>query len=253
MLLPAQPGLKLTLADIMIFQTRSLSWSVVWLALLLVPYLVGGCATTSPANIRLEPKPADGQTIAYQRGQPQIKAAGSNPVRLTVVDHAADQMVVHVSVENWGATEYLFSEQEVSGEMITPKGAQPLTFYSYQEVLEELDDSDEKLAAQAGSAAISVGSRVVPYGGTVGSIAKYVLAANAGEENDPEARLDSLTKAALDNAYIRRNTMTPGSRYEGILRVALPEPLNECQSLQFDVHVGAVRHRFAFDCRAEGG
>jgi hypothetical protein len=169
---------------------------------------------------------------------------------LTLVDQAADEMIIHLSVKNRGKTEYLFSEQDVSGEIITQNGALPMTIYSYEEILEELDDSDEILADEAGSTAVSVGSRVVPYGGTAGSIADLVMVANAQQEVGGGARLDRRTKAALDDAYIRRNTMTAGSRYEGILRVALPEPLSECKSLEFDVRAGADRHHFGFDCLA---
>jgi len=109
------------------------------------------------------------------------------------------------------------------------------------------------MAAKAGSAAISVGSGAVPYGGTLGTIAQYVLAASVSDENDPETRLDAVTKAALANAYIRPNTMAPGSKYEGILRVALPEPLSNCQSLKLYVRVDESRHGFSFDCRAVAG
>jgi hypothetical protein len=221
-----------------------------WLTLLLSTGLLTGCAASSGAKIQLEPKPTDGQSVTYQRGQTRMEATGVHPVHLTVVDHAGDQMVVHVSVENQGSTSYLFSEQNLSGEMVSPDGVQAVTFYSYEEAREEVDDSDEKLAAKAGSTAIGVGSRVVPYGGTLGSVAKLVLAANTEDGNDPEARLDALTEAALNNTYIRRNTMTPGSVYEGILRVALPAPLSECESLRFDIRVDADLHRFTFDCRS---
>jgi len=221
-----------------------------WLGLPLAASLLPGCATSSGAKVRLEPNPTDSQTVTYQRGQTRMEATGIHPVRLTVVDHAGDQMVVHVSVENRGSTSYLFSERNLSGEMVSGDGVQPVTFYSYEEAREEVDDSDEKLAAQAGSTAIGVGSRVVPYGGTLGSIAKLALAANTQDGTDPEARLDALTEAALNNAYIRRNTMAPGSVYEGVLRVALPAPLSECESLLFDVRVDTELHRFAFDCHA---
>ncbi len=249
-----QPHAEPKTPDFMVLQIRPLSWAIVWLTLLLGLSLAGGCAAPSSTKIRLEPKPTDGQTISYQRGQTQMQAGGANPVRLTVVDHAGDQLVVHVSVENRGTTEYLFSEQNLSGEMVSGKWVQPLAFYTYEEVLEELDDSDEKLAAEAGSTAVSVGSKAVPYGGTMSSIAQLAMAASTQDGNDPEARLDVLTRAALENnAYIRRNTMSPGSTYEGILRVALLEPLSECESMRFNVQVGADLHRFVFDCRAVDG
>jgi len=214
---------------------------------------LAGCATSSSANTRLEPRPTEGQKILFERGQPQLQAEGSHPVRMTVVDHAGDQMVVHISVENRSTTTYLFSHEALSGEMVTRSGAHPITVYGYEEVLELLDDSDEKMAAKAGSTAISVGSGAVPYGGTLGTIAQYVLAASVSDEGDPEARLDKVTQAAMATAYIRPNTMPPGSQYEGILRVALPEPLGNCRSLRFEVRVDEVRHGFIFDCRAAAG
>jgi hypothetical protein len=47
--------------------------------------------------------------------------------------------------------------------------------------------------------------------------------------------------------------MSPGSSYEGILRVALPEAVSECESMRFNVRGGADLHRFVFDCRAGEG
>ncbi len=233
-------------------QTRTPLLNHAWLALLLGFGASGGCATSGSSTVHLEPDPTEGHRISYQRGQTQIQAGSENPVRLTVVDHAGDQLVVHVALEARDATEYVFSEQNLSGEMVSRSGVQPLRILSYEEVMEELDDSDERLATQAGSTAVSVGSKIVPYGGSIGSIAKLAMATR--NDHDPEARLDALTRAAIEeNAYIRRNTMRPGSTYEGVLRVALPEFISECESMHFNVRVGADLHRFAFDCRAAEG
>jgi hypothetical protein len=213
-----------------------------------------GCATAPSTKMQLDPKASSNQSITYDRGQAQVQTEGSNPVRLTLVDHAEDQILLHLRVEDRGDAGFLFSEQSVSGEIVSSSGTAPIRFYAYEDAVELVDDSDAKLAAEAGSTAVSVGSRVVPYGGTIGSLAQLAMVANAQNSGDPEARLDALTRAAIaNNRYIRRNSMNPGGEYDGLLRAQLPEPLETCESLRFQVQAGTELHRFEFECSAVEG
>jgi hypothetical protein len=237
--------------DLSMVPLRTLRTLAGRLAAPLVLALAVGCATTSSTKMQLDPKPGAGQTITYDRGQAQVQTGGSNPVRMTLVDHAEDQIRLHLRVEDRGSASYLFSEQSLSGEMISSSGTRPIRFYAYEDAMELVDDSDEKLAAEAGYTAVSAGARVVPYGGSIGSLAQLAMVANAQNSGDPEARLDALTQADIAyNRYIRRNSMRPGGAYDGLLRAQLPESLATCESLRFLVQARTELHRFQFQCSA---
>jgi hypothetical protein len=219
---------------------------IYWPLNVILALAIAGCSSVPP---RIEAVPGENQSVSYDRGQVKLASEENHLLGLTIVDYADEKVIIGVSVSNNGDEPLNFSEDNVTGELVSGDEALPVDVHRYDSVAKDLDIEENEALKQAGIASIGVGSAFVPFGGIAVSAARLLLSLGQLGAASDEKDVDKETASQLAQVYLRRHTLFPGTNYEGLLLIGLPDELEDGDSLVFTVAADEETQKFNFLCR----
>ena len=216
-----------------------------WLFIAILAVTTTGCSSSHP---RIEPMVGENQAVSFDRGQLKLVSGKDHLLGVTLVDYSDDTVIVGISVSNNGDEPFNFSESNVTGELVSADGSFIVDVNSYESVIEKLDSRGYEAMKQAGMTSMGVGSGFVPFGSIAVSAARLLLSLGEWGATSGENEIDAQTLSQLKTSYLRRHTLLPGTKYEGLLRIGLPDELEAGDSLVFEVAAEQEIQTFKFLC-----
>ena len=205
-------------------------------------------AACSSKRVLVHPQAINDQKITYDRGGVKLHSQSILKPEITILDYSFDEMIIGLSVTNLTPDTILFSEQNVSVELLAEEQLEAATVYSFNQLAEEAAESGQSTAGQVGETAVGIGVGFIPFGGIAYSVGKMFY--DIGSNSDGhEKRIDQLTFSQLNKNYLRQQTIDPGSSYSGILKIGFEENLKEGDTLIFQVSAGSEVEKFSFTCK----
>ncbi len=238
---------------------------------------IQGCATYG----RISGIPSDGQKSVFKDGRKTIISIKQNTVALapdtkTVTSGQRGDFVI--AVNNGTSQDILFSTEDVTASANTNGPFTSLKVFSYDDLIAEEKNrkawaavaaalqgaADSMNAAKAGysntsgtysgSTYNSNGTRTYGYGSystTTYNYAAAQAARNTAQANSEArfARLESEGRENLQNlssTILKKETIVPGAWYGGIVKVDLPEVVEQPQEIKLVVNVAGEHHEFKF-------
>ena len=247
------------------------------LAILLLIAGIQGCATYG----RISGIPSEGQKSVFKDGRKTLISIKQNSVAVapdteTVTSGQRGDFVI--AVNNGTSQDILFSTEDVTASANTNGQFTSLKVLSYDELIAEEKNrkawaavaaalqgvGDSMNAANAGysktygtysgSAYSNYGKSVSGYGSYSSTTYNYTAAQAA--RNTPQAnsearfaRLDAESRENLKNlssTILKKETIFPGAWHGGIVKVDLPEVVEQPQEIKLVVNVAGEHHEFKF-------
>lgn len=203
--------------------------------------VVSACA--SPVlPVKAIPKP--GQTLVYDRGQVQLHAASESRISVGFLDYQGDTALIRVQVTNATERSLVFGPGDASAELVSRgRNRQACRVRRFEELGSSTDNA---WAWDGASSAVGMAGALIPNGGLGGTVAENLLriGINQGKRQDTEP--PEFTLEALKDQYLRLHTLTPGSSYQGLLKVSLPRQPAAGDVLVASIVLGDLREGFSF-------
>ncbi len=213
---------------------------------ILLAVLLSGCSSN---RVKLEPQLSQGQTVSYARGSVKINSQSESNSELTILGYSSDKMVIGVTVNNFSDTPIEFSKNNLFVNQLSEGELLAGTIYSFEEVAEEAADKGYSTAVQVGQTAASIGASFIPFGGIAYSVGRlfYSIGSQQGTESHEE-RVDRLVFSQLNKNYLRQQTIEPGAKYSGILKIGFEDDLDAGDTVVFNLSVGNTVEKFNLEC-----
>ena len=246
-------------------------------AILLLIAGIQGCATYG----RISGIPSEGQKSVFKDGRKTLISIKQNSVVVapdteTVTSGQRGDFVI--AVNNGTSQDILFSTEDVTASANTNGQLTALKVFSYDELIAEEKNrktwaavaaalqgvGDSMNAANAGysktygtysgSAYSNYGKSVSGYGSYSSTTYNYAAAQaarNTAQANSEArfARLDAEGRENLKNlssTILKKETIFPGAWHGGIVKVDLPEVVEQPQEIKLFVNVAGEHHEFKF-------
>lgn len=206
---------------------------------------VAGC---SSSRVQLQPQVINDQTITYDRGGSKLNSQSLLKPELSVLEYSSDEMVVGLTVTNVTINPILFSETNLSVDLLASGELQAGTVYSYEQLAEEAVDKGYDTAVQVGNTAASIGVGFIPFGHVFYSVGRLFYSIGSQNTESYEERIDKLTFSQLHKNYLRKQTIKPGERYSGILKVGFDNAIEAGNTVVFSLSAGSEVEKFNYIC-----
>jgi hypothetical protein len=206
--------------------------------------LLGVVAACSATPARVEVPQQAGVRTTYERGAPVLHSQKTSRAAVKLADLDGEDLVLGVAVENAQTDAFEISPDDIRPLLEDAKGTPAAaTVYSFDQLPEESDDGLAWDAAQAAS-----GVATIPVGGVWGSLARAILQLGIRAGRGPaigEAGTAS-PPVSIADAYLSRQTVGPGEKYQGIVFVKLARAPKPGDSLWISIRTGQEEHVFRF-------
>lgn len=207
--------------------------------------LLTGCSAT---RVELEPRLINNQTITYARGSSKLNSHSVMKPELTVIEYSTDEMLISLAVNNTTAEPILFAESNLTVELLASDELQAGTVYTFEQLAKEAADKGYDTAAQVGNTAAGIGVGFIPFGNIIYSIGRLFYSVGSQSSESYEERIDKLTFTQLNQNYLRSQTIEPGGRYSGILKIGFENDLEVGDTVIFSLTAGGEVEKFNFNC-----
>lgn len=206
---------------------------------------MAGC---SSSRVQLQPQVINDQTVTYDRGGSKLNSQSLLKPELSVLEYSSDEMVVGLTVTNSTISPILFSENNLAVDLLASGELQAGTVYSYEQLADEAIDKGYDTAVQVGNTAASIGVGFIPFGHVFYSVGRLFYSIGSQNTESHEERIDKLTFSQLNKNYLRRQTINPGERYSGILKVSFDNELEAGNTVIFSLLSGDEVEKFNYIC-----
>ncbi|MCK5830849.1 MAG: hypothetical protein KAH20_11165 [Methylococcales bacterium] len=213
--------------------------------ILLAFILVTGCSSN---RVQLQPKVTNNQTVSYDRGGSKLNSQSLLKPELSVLDYSSDEIVIGLTVTNSTINPILFSEKNLNVNLLASGELQAGTVYNYEQMAEEAVDKGYDTAVQVGNTAASIGVGFIPFGHVFYSVGRLFYSIGSQNTESHEERIDKLTFSQMNRNYLRKQTIKPGARYSGILKIGFDDDLEVGDTVIFSVSGEDEVEKFQFTC-----
>ncbi|OQK16440.1 hypothetical protein AU255_00590 [Methyloprofundus sedimenti] len=212
---------------------------------ILTAILITGCSAT---RVQLQPRLINDQTITYVRGNSKLNSQSVLKPELTIIEYSLDEMLISLTVTNTTSEPILFSESNLTVELLASGELQAGTVYTFEQLAKEAADRGYDTAAQAGNTAAGVGVGFIPFGGIIYSVGRLFYSVGSQSSESYEERIDKLTFTQLNQNYLRQQTIEPGELYSGVLKIGFENDLEVGNTVIFSLSAGGEVEKFTFIC-----
>lgn len=212
---------------------------------ILIFIFITGCSTN---RVQFQPQLADSQTVTYARGSSKLNSQSLLSPELMILEYSSDQIVIGLTVTNSMTQPILFSENNLAVELISPDETYKGVIYSYEELVEEAADRGYKTAAQVGNTAVGIGAGFIPFGSIVYSVGRLFYSIGSQGSESHQERVDKLTFSKLNQNYLRLQTIEPGGRYSGIIKIGFETDLEAGNIVVFSLSAKDEIEKFKYIC-----
>lgn len=207
-----------------------------------------GCSTS---RVQLQPEVVNSQKVTYVRGGSKLNSQSLMKPELTVLEYSADNMAIALTVTNFTTEPILFSEENLKVDLRVSDELQAGTVYSYESVAEDAVDKGYDTAVQVGTTAASIGAGFVPFGSIVYSVGRLFYSIGSQNSESYEERVDKIVFSQLTQKYLRKQTVSPGESYSGILKIGFENNLEAGNTVIFSLFAGNEVEKFSFTCEQQ--
>lgn len=213
--------------------------------LIIVTIFLAGCSTN---RVQLQPQLTANQTITYARGSSKLNSQSLLKPELTILEYSFDEMVISLTVTNSTSDSILFSEKNLVVDLFSSDKLQAGIVYSFEQLKEEAADRNYDTTVKVGSTAVGIGAGFIPFGSIVYSIGNLFY--SIGNQADSyEERVDKRTFSQLNQNYIRKQTISSGERYSGILKIGFENNFEVKDSIIFSLSARDEVEKFKYICK----
>lgn len=214
---------------------------------ILIFIFITGCSAN---RVQIQPRIADNQTITYARGNSTLNSQSLLKPELVILEYSTDEIVIGLTVTNPTPQPMLFSKENLTVKRVSLDEKYQGVVYAYEELVVEAADKGYQTAAQVGSTAAGIGAGFIPFGGIAYSIGRLFYSIGSQGSESYEERVDKITLSRLSQNYLRRQTIKPGGRYSGILKIGFENELEEGDAVIFTLSVNDEIETFNYICEA---
>ncbi len=227
---------------------------------------IQGCATYG----RISGIPSEGQKSVFKDGRKTLISIKQNTVAVapdteTVTSGQRGDFVI--TVNNGTSQDILFSTEDVTASVNTNGQLTTLKVFSYDELIAEekkrigwnavgaaLQGAADSMNAANAGYSYTYGKSVYGYGSYSSTTYNYQAAQaarNAAQANS-EARFARLEVEGRENlknlssTILKKETIFPGAWHGGIVKLELPEVVEQPQEINLVVNVASEHHEFKF-------
>ncbi len=204
-----------------------------------------GCSAN---RVQFQPQITSNQTVTYDRGRSKLNSQSLLSPELIILEYSTDEVVIGLTVTNSTAYPILFSKDNLSVELVSTDEKYKGIVYSYEELVEEAADRGYETAAQVGNTAVGIGAGFIPFGSIVYSVGRLFYSIGSQGSESHQERVDKLTFSKLNQNYLRLQTIEPGGRYSGILKIGFENDLEVGDTVVFSLSVENEVERFKYIC-----
>ena len=205
-------------------------------------------AACSSSRVQLEPQVTSDQTITFDRGGSKLNSQSLLKPELSVLEYSSNEMVVGLTVTNSTINSILFSENNLAVDLLASGELHSGTVYSYEQLAEEAAEKGYDTAVQVGNTAASIGVGFIPFGNIFYSVGRLFYSVGSKNTESHEERIEKLTFSQLNKKYLRKQTINPGDRYSGILKIGFDNELEVGNTVIFSLFAGDVVEKFNYTC-----
>lgn len=210
----------------------------------LIILAISGCSSN---RVQLNPRAINNQKVSYARGGAKFHSQSTLKSELTVLDYSYDEMVIGISITNSTKESILFSEKNVTVNLLVSGEIQATHVYNFEQLAAEAAEKGYKTAALVGNTAAGIGAGFVPFGGIAYSVGRLFFALGSQDEGHQE-RVDKLTYSQMNQNYLRQQTIVPDETYSGFLKIAFEGILEPENTVIVQIAVGDEIEKFNFIC-----
>lgn len=218
--------------------------------IILFSILLAGCSAN---RVQLEPQLINAQTVTYVRGSSKLNSQSLLKPELAVLEYSSDEMVIALAVTNLTVEPILFSEKNLTVNLLSSGELQAATIYRYEQLVGEAAEKGYNTAGQVGNTAVSIGASFIPFGGIALSVGRLFYSIGSQNTESYEERVDNLTFSQLNQNYIRQQTIEPGAKYSGILKIGFENDLEIGETIIFTLSAEDEIEKFIFNCEQPKG
>lgn len=208
--------------------------------------VISGCASN---NVQLDPKAINNQKISYERGGAKFHSQAASQFELTILDYTQNEMVIGVSVTNSTLEPIPYSEKNVTVEWVYKDEVKEAHIYNFEELAEVAEEKGYRTGTLVASTAAGIGASFIPFGGIAYSVGSMFYAIGSQNSQGHQQRIDKLVYSQLNKNYLRRQTIAPGEKYSGILKIGFEDTLEAENIIIIQVAVGDEIEKFHFTCK----